>query len=479
MFKKLNGLMAAVVAILAAGFLATSLTSYFVSRTSLRSEITQSSLPLTSDNIYSEIQRDLLQPVFISSLMAHDTFVRDWVLQGEKTGAEIVKYLREIKSKYGTVTSFFVSDRTKKYYYAEGTLKNIDPEDKRDAWYFRVRDMAGDYEINIDPDLANADTMTIFINYKVFDYDGNFIGATGVGLTVNAVKKLINDYQEKYRRNIFFVDPQGNITLRTAAFHENGDSIGEIEGIRDHAKEILGSTGSSYSYVRNGKNYYLHTRFIKEFDWYLLVEENEALATRAILRTLIFNILISLVITCVIFILLRRQIYAYQSRIEILAATDKLTGLFNRQAFDVIMEMALKERKRSERDMALVMLDLDHFKNVNDTWGHLCGDQVLVQSADRIKSALRESDALCRWGGEEFVVLMKDCGAEDALRTAEKIRTGFGSRPFVVDGNAITQTASLGLTVLSTEDTAQQALARADKALYAAKTAGRNRTEIG
>jgi len=479
MFKKLNRLMAAVVAILASGFLATSLTSYFVSRASLRAEITQSSLPLTSDNIYSEIQRDLLQPVFISSLMAHDTFVRDWVLQGEQNETEIVRYLKELKNKYGTITSFFVSDRTGKYYYAEGTLKNIDPAEKRDAWYFRVKGIQDDYEINIDPDLANQDTMTIFINYKVFDYDDNFIGATGVGLTVNAVKTLINHYQEKYRRNIFFVDPEGTITLRSAAFKAEGDSILEIEGIGDHAKDILWSPGASYSYVRNGQNYYLHTRYIKEFNWYLLVEENEERATRELLRTLIFNILISLAITCIIFLLLRRQILAYQNKIETLAATDKLTGLFNRQAFDVIMDMALKEKKRANRDMALVMLDLDHFKKVNDTWGHLCGDQVLVQSAERIKSVLRAADALCRWGGEEFFVLMKECGTEDALRTAEKIRKSFETVPFMVDGNAIALTASLGLTLLSNEDTAQKAVARADKALYAAKAAGRNRTEIG
>ncbi len=479
MFKKLNRLMTAVVAILAIGFLATSLTSYYVSRASLRSEITQRSLPLTSDNIYSEIQRDLLQPVFISSLMAHDTFVRDWVLQGEINETEIIRYLKEIESKYGTVTSFFVSDQTGKYYYAKGTLKNIDPKEKRDEWYFRVKKMTSDYEINIDPDLANKDTMTIFINYKVFDYNNNFIGATGVGLTVNAVKTLINIYQEKYRRNIFFVDPQGNITLRTAAFPANGDSILKIAGIKNHATDILQSEGSTYSYIRKGQHYYLHTRYIKEFNWYLLVEENEEQATQKLFRTLILNILISFTITIGIFMLIHQQIFTYQSKIEILAATDTLTGLFNRQAFDVIMEMALKEKKRSERDMALVMFDLDHFKTVNDTWGHLSGDQVLIQSGERVKSVLRESDALCRWGGEEFFVLMKECDLDNALRTVEKIRISFADSPFIVDGNEIPMTVSLGLTVFSDEDTAQIAVARADKALYAAKAAGRNRTEIG
>ena len=86
--------------LLAAGFLATSFASYFTSRSSLKKEITLNTLPLTSDNIYSEIQRDLLRPIFICSLMANDTFLRDWVLNGEADPAEITKYLKEIKEKY-------------------------------------------------------------------------------------------------------------------------------------------------------------------------------------------------------------------------------------------------------------------------------------------------------------------------------------------------------------------------------------------
>ena len=85
--------------ILVVGFLATSLVSYFVSLSSLRNQITSSSLPLTSDNIYSEIQRDLLRPIFISSLMANDTFFRDWVLDGERDAAQVTKYLKEIISR--------------------------------------------------------------------------------------------------------------------------------------------------------------------------------------------------------------------------------------------------------------------------------------------------------------------------------------------------------------------------------------------
>jgi hypothetical protein len=200
--------------ILFAGFLTNSISSYMVSRSNMRRTITESTLPLTSDNVYSEIQRDLLSPVFISSLMAHDTFLRDWALNGEVDPNLVTKFLHEIQIKHGTVTSFFISEKSRNYYHAHGLLKQINEEDPRDSWYFNVKNISEPYEINVDLDMANKDEMTIFINYRVFDYNGEFIGVAGVGLTVSNVNHLISSYEAKYDRQIYFVDPDGQIVLR-------------------------------------------------------------------------------------------------------------------------------------------------------------------------------------------------------------------------------------------------------------------------
>ncbi len=199
--------------LLLTGFLINSISSYWVSRNNVRKTIVESSLPLTSDNVYSEIQRDLLRPIFISSLMANDTFLRDWVIAGEEEIDPIVRYLNEIRVKYGTITSFFVSEQTKNYYHYSGVLKQVSEEDWRDSWYFRVRDMDQPYEINVDPDLANRDEMTIFINYRVYDFGGRFIGATGVGLTVGSVNRLISSYEAKFNRQIYFTNNEGRIGI--------------------------------------------------------------------------------------------------------------------------------------------------------------------------------------------------------------------------------------------------------------------------
>ena len=250
MKQRKNQLIIIIVVLLIFGFMVASLTSFFAAKSSLRSQITQSGLPLTSDNVYSEIQRDLINPVFISFMMATDTFLRDWVLDLENDEPKITRYLKEIQVKNKTVTSFFVSEKTKKYYHADGLLKTISQDEERDKWYFRVREMKPDYEINVDIDMANNEAMTIFVNYRVFDYDGNFIGATGVGLTVDAVKMLIEKYQKRYGRNIFIFDRAGDVKLHGPDFNLETNNIFENEEIAPLAKEILSHDQTSYNYKK-------------------------------------------------------------------------------------------------------------------------------------------------------------------------------------------------------------------------------------
>mgnify|MGYP000384974489 CR=1 FL=1 len=218
--------------VLMSAFFLTSWSSYQVAHHSLSEQIESNTLPLTSDNIYSEIQQDPLRPIFISSLMAHDTFVRDWILAGESNPAQIVRYLAEVKKKYGAITSFLVSDKSSKYYYAEGTLKSVSPEATRDIWYYRVRAMdSTDYETNVDVDMANRDSMTIFINHRVVDYNGQFIGATGIGLTLDTMSHIIDRYQVRFHRNIYFVDGAGSLVLSGKTMREGHGNIRKLPGV--------------------------------------------------------------------------------------------------------------------------------------------------------------------------------------------------------------------------------------------------------
>jgi len=163
-------------AIVLIGFVATSLIGYFVAKDSLTDRLQQEMLPLTSDNIYSEIQRDLLQPLLISSLMANDVFVFDWINNGEQDANKMTSYLAQIQKKYNTITAFFVSESSGNYYHPSGVLKRVSANNPEDHWYFEAKNSPNPYVINIDRDTADKRRLSIFVNYRIEDKSGKFIG---------------------------------------------------------------------------------------------------------------------------------------------------------------------------------------------------------------------------------------------------------------------------------------------------------------
>ncbi len=465
--------------VLGGGFLATSLASYYAALDSIRDNIVNTELPLTSDNVYSEIQKDLVRPVLISSMMARDTFVRDWVMNGEQDIEQMTRYLREVQEHYGAVTSFFVSEKTHTYYQAKGVLKQVKQSEPRDTWYFRVRDMQAPYEINVDVDMANQDRLTFFINYKVFDYQQRFIGATGVGLTVDAVVQLIDDYQARYQRSVYFVDSAGRIALTGATGGplgaRVGQSLGDVPGLEDLEAKLAQPQGGNFEYREHGRAHFLNVRFIPELDWYLFVDKQENGAVAGIRRSLYLNLLICLLVTALVLVLVSASLRRYQKRIAALATTDSLTELPNRRGFDLLANQAIQEARRNQSPLCALLLDLDHFKELNDSHGHLAGDAVLRGFARQLSDNLRQSDIICRWGGEEFILLLKDNTPEQARQLGEKIRQQTEQSRFDHEGAQLRITTSIGLAELHPADALDQLIARADRALYRAKQTGRNR----
>ncbi len=477
MFKQKKRLITFLSILLIVGFLLTSLASYFISVASLRYRLTHSELPLTSDTIYSEIQRDLLRPIFISSLMASNTFLRDWVIEKEQNQNAIVRYLKETQETYNTVTSFFVSEQTRNYYHPDGLVKQVKPDELRDSWYFRVRDMTEDFEINVDSDQKNDDALTVFINYRVYDYDKKFIGATGVGLTVNAVQKLINQYQLTYNRDIFFIDSGGNIKLSNTSSKQIQEQATELHALlqsKDFLTKVTAAETVAFQDTLKGQPISLNTRYIKEFDWYLVIMQSELQETGKLLRTLLLNLLFCAFITSVVLFITHRTISSYQQDIEHMATTDKLTGLYNRQALELLFKPLLLDQNRNPDGLSLLLLDIDHFKQINDSHGHLAGDAVLEHLATLIKSRLRETDIICRWGGEEFLILLKRCNLRAAANMAEELRLAIMNNPLSYQEHILNITVSLGVSEYHPEDTRKKLIGRADKALYSAKANGRN-----
>ncbi len=167
-----------------------------------------------------------------------------------------------------------------------------------------------------------------------------------------------------------------------------------------------------------------------------------------------------------------------ERRYQKLSVTDGLTGLYNQRFFLSRLTSEVDHARRLEQPLSLIMLDVDHFKRFNDTYGHPAGDQMLIGLASAIRDCTRRGDYCCRYGGEEFAVILPGADLQDAWTVAERIRTSLSEPPYRhPDHNIPPITVSLGLAMLRPGEDSQSLLDRADQALYRAKDLGRNRTE--
>ncbi len=157
------------------------------------------------------------------------------------------------------------------------------------------------------------------------------------------------------------------------------------------------------------------------------------------------------------------------------ARTDHLTGVLNRRAIEAALQASWQRQRRKDTGLAVVLVDVDHFKQINDRFGHAAGDQVLAQVATSLQQQIRPYDHLGRWGGEEFLLVLHDQPGDSALRTCERLREAIAQSTLALPGGKVT--ASLGLAVAQRGEVSAQGLVqRADAAMYRAKAEGRDRT---
>jgi diguanylate cyclase (GGDEF)-like protein len=169
-----------------------------------------------------------------------------------------------------------------------------------------------------------------------------------------------------------------------------------------------------------------------------------------------------------------------KNMLEQLAITDELTGLYNRRYLKKILHQEFERSKRYNSDFSILMLDLDHFKAVNDSYGHGFGDHVLREFAGQIDCSIRASDSAFRFGGEEIMILLPNTDIKGAQRTAENIRLQLAGDPIEDTNHSATVTVSIGVTsyLLHKPEDGNELVTFADKALYSAKEKGRNRVEV-
>jgi diguanylate cyclase (GGDEF)-like protein len=472
--RKLIGFIAAIIVV---GFGGSSLFAFFAARDAIRSSIEGEALPAAVESVYSQIRTDLVKPVFVSSMMANDTFLHDWAARGEGDLPAIRRYLGEIMRRYGAFTAFFVSEKTKRYYVEQGLLKVVSPTEPRDVWYYRVARMPAPYELNVDPDMAHGDKITIFVNYRVVDTEGRYIGAAGVGLDVDSLRATALRYRSEFDTSIYFVDRSGKVMAGLPyGLEEAPATLAADPALAQAGASALASGGGSFRYKRGGDTVLLRALWLPELSWYVFAERPEDAAVAGSRRALYLNLGLCAIVLCLVVLSSALTVDRFQSRLERSASRDPLTGALNRLAFGTLADHCLASARRSGSRLSAIIFDIDKFKLVNDGLGHPAGDAVLVAVAASARASIRESDLLCRWGGEEFLVLLRDCGGPAALAATEKLRAA------VAEGTArdapTKVTVSAGVAELAPGEGFESLVDRADKALFEAKRAGRDRAAM-
>jgi diguanylate cyclase (GGDEF)-like protein len=470
-------LITVLILIMLPSFVGVSLINYYLQREAIREELIHTSLPLVRDLINWEISTRLREPLLAASMMANDTFLKEWVSSGEKDLTKIQDYLVAIKHEHGFASSFFISDETLNYYSYVGLHKTVSPQDEHDIWYYDFLDTNLKVDLDVDIDEVSGRLLTVFINQRLESSDGKLLGVTGVGLDMTDIAGLLQETQTRYGKTVYLVDGTGTIQA-----HSNYDliekaSIKTLEGIKDIADSILQSHSDIMDLEYNGSNgtVLLTSRYIEGVSWYIIVEQYEKDSFRLIMKNLLRTILIGLAASLLIVFVSIYFVNLYQKKLEVVSITDHLTGITNRMHLDSVIGHEFIRARRYNSSFSVLLMDLDWFKLINDTKGHAAGDLALQELVRVIGESIRKSDIFGRWGGDEFLILLPQTELNSAGLLAEKLRCSIEDYPFK-SIEAIT--ISIGAASLLPADTVETILKRADDALYEAKNQGRNKVVL-
>lgn len=468
--SKRSNLLLIISIILVGSFVLSCTASIIMSRNILKQELVNEKLPLISDKIYSKIKIDLLPFIIVSSDLANDYFLKQFIKDDSKNREDVFEYLEAIKKRYNASTCFVASDKTKNYFDSNRNILKETRDIQTAGWYYDFKESGKEYELNSSIDVDPNKTPTIFINHRVVDNESNFIGVAGLGIEFDTIPKVLAEYNGKYNRNIYFIDSRGTVIASSDSFASKIKDLYSSKDIQESLDKVYSEETDFFDYRDGSKAYTVSAKYVPELDWWLFVEQNDAKVIDSVNSVVIVNAIISIASIIVTLILVAIMIGRYHRRIKSLATLDRLTGISNRLMFEYTLTQAIAKYKRDKKLFSLLLIDLDYFKKINDTYGHLKGDQVLKKSVEIIGGIIRESDEFCRWGGEEFMLLANDCKLKDAVILAEKIRVAIEDSQLIEDK----LTLSIGVSEARSSDNNDTLINRADEALYLAKKSGRN-----
>jgi len=316
-------------------------------------------------------------------------------------------------------------------------------------------------------------------------YGKNIPDLTGAGFKMNKIIPLLRTYKELYGSIIYLVDTSGIIQSHHNEKLAELANIHKLKGIKDIADTILTAKPGTavYEFNRNNEHIYLTVRYIPEINRFLFVEVNENSKMGDIFKNIANNVLFDILISFATIAIFIFSLNYYQGKLDHMAVTDELTGAGNRREFDAQFRKSVYNYNRNGTPFSIIIFNIDNFKNLNNTMGHITGDLSIKAVAAIARDTMRLSDLLVRWGGDEFIILAQG-DIDSAFLAAERLRKQVETGEIFTKYNGRNAdkcdiTISCGVSEFKKGDTLDSILARTNAALYKAKFEGRNRIYRG
>lgn len=439
----------------------------------------QDVVSLANTDISTHIDNFMSKPVMVSKTMANDEFLKTW-LSKEPEGAgssaymsQLYSYLKTYQVKYGYTTVFCISSQTGNYYYQDGLNKTISKDDPHDVWYYNFISTGHEYDLEVDTNQANHNSITVFVNFRVTGDDGRLLGIIGVGLQASFIEDTIRSYEKNYNLSVYIINVGGAVNSFKGGtdIFVSQDKLPAYTGIRGKIKMNQSGNSEIQWFTDGDERKCLITKYDEPLGWYLVLEMKTNSIYRAFQERIKSNVIFMLsslaaciLVTTVVFI-------NYNKRIVAMENTDDLTGLPNRKLFS--MQCGTFVRRDRKKKKVLFMLDVDYFKKINDTRGHIFGNAVLTMVAEELKKAIGGHGIAARWGGDEFIGILS-ADPEEARQILGRFMDALKSR----ETDDCKVTVSVGIVEVDEKLGMEQIIKKADEKLYRSKEDGRNKITV-
>lgn len=437
-------------------------------------------LSLTDIDISNHIESSMTKPVMVSKTMANDEFLKNWLLrEPEKIGddtylKQLYSYLKAYQKKYDYTTVFCISAQSGNYYYQDGLNKKISKNDPHDIWYYNFTESDHEYDLEVDTNEANNNNITVFVNFRVESNDGKLLGVIGIGLQVDRIEDTIFAYEKDYDLSVYIINvgsSKNSFTGNTDIFVSE-DELAERTQIAEKIELNKSIEPKMQWFTSGNERKCLITKYNETLGWYLVLEKDTSSISSKFQARIKSNIIFMLISLMACIMVTTIVIINYNQYIVIFENMDEVTGLPNRKLF--FKQCTTFIRKHREQKKTLFMFDIDNFKNINDTHGHLFGNATLAMVGEELRNTINGYGIATRWGGDEFLgVLSVD--PEEAMRILNRYMNSLNSEN-KDECNRVT--ISVGIMEINGKLNMEQMIKKVDEAMYRSKESGRNRITI-